>query len=140
MSGRYDDIINTSYPTPSKRLKMSMIDRAAQFSPFAALTGYDAAIEETGRLTQNRIELDDEAKYMLDLKQQILLQFAANQPEISVTYFVPDSRKAGGQYVTATGSLKKIDTHERLYILADGSRIKMDDIVELDSAIFSNFT
>lgn len=140
MSGRYDDIINTPYPTPSKRLKMSMIDRAAQFSPFAALTGYDAAIEETGRLTQRRIELDEEAKYMLDLKQQLLLKCAAEQPEVTITYFVPDSRKAGGSYVTANGSLKKIDTHEKLYILADGSRIKMDDVVEIDSTLFNNIT
>ena len=102
MSGQYDDIIHLSYPVPSKRQRMSMIDRAAQFSPFAALVGYDDAIEETARLTDQRIELDENEKYMLDLKQNHLQYLLPQMPQITVTYFSPDDRKEGGEYVSVT--------------------------------------
>ena len=113
-----------------------MIDRAAQFGPFAALTGYNAAIKETGRLTDERNELSEESRTALDRKQQVLMDNLADQPEISVTYFVPDERKSGGAYVTVSGRVKKVDEYEHLLILTDGTRIPFDEIQDLSGELF----
>ena len=113
-----------------------MLDRAAQFSPFAALTGYDAAIKETGRLTDEKIELGEEAKAALDRKQAYLMEMIDEQPEISITYFLPDARKSGGAYVTITGNLKRFDEYERLLILTDSRKIPMDDIADIECDLF----
>lgn len=134
--GKYDDIINLPHHTSPKRPRMSMIDRAAQFSPFAALTGYDAAIKETGRLTDQRIELTEDSRAVLDRKQQLLVDNLANHPEVSVTYFVPDERKVGGAYVTVTGRVKKVDDYQRLLILTDGTKIPLDEILDMESGLF----
>ena len=104
--GKYDDIINLPHHVSQTRPQMSMIDRAAQFSPFAALTGYDAAIKET------------------------------DKPEITITYFVPDEKKAGGSYTSLTGNLKRIDYYERLFVLTDGTKIQLDEIVDIESDCF----
>lgn len=133
---KYDDIIDLPHHVSATRPRMSMIDRAAQFSPFAALTGYDAAIKETGRLTDERIELSEESRAALDRKQHLLLDNLADRPEISVTYFVPDARKDGGAYVTVTGKVKKIDEFERLLILTDGTKIPLDEIQDLSGELF----
>lgn len=103
----YEDIINLPHHVSDKRPQMSMWDRAAQFSPFAALTGYDDAVTETARLTDDKIELDESAQATLDMKQHILMETISEQPEISVTYFKKDVKKAGGTYLTLTGKLKK---------------------------------
>jgi len=132
----YEDIINLPHHVSKTRPQMSMLDRAAQFSPFAALTGYDAAIKETGRLTDAKIELGEEAKAALDRKQAYLMEMIGEQPEISITYFLPDARKSGGAYVTATGNLKRFDEYERLLILTDGRKIPMDDITDIESDLF----
>ena len=113
-----------------------MLDRAAQFSPFAALTGYDAAIKETGRLTGQRIELTEECRAVLDRKQQVLLENLAEHPEVSVTYFVPDERKSGGAYVTVAGRVKKVDEYQRLLLLTNGTRIPLTEVLELESNLF----
>lgn len=126
----YEDIISLSRPI-SRHPRMSMTDRAAQFSPFAALTGYDAAIAETGRVTDERIHLDESEKAVLDQKMQHLEKNLSTQPEIKVTYYIPDERKSGGRYVTATGRLKKIDLYERVLLLNE-QWIPMDDIVDID--------
>ena len=133
---QYADIIDLPHHVSATRPRMSMIDRAAQFSPFAALTGYDAAIKETGRLTDERSELSEESRAALDRKQQILLDNLADRPEVSVTYFVPDERKSGGAYVTITGQVKKVDEYERLLILTDGTKIPLDEIQDLSGEIF----
>jgi len=136
MSDEYEDIINLPHHVSSKRPQMPMIDRAAQFSPFAALTGYDDAIHETGRLTDEKIDLSEEEKEALDRKQQFLLEILDDCPALTVTYFVPDAKKSGGAYVTKRGNLKKIDAIERWMQLTDGTRIPLDDVAEIESELF----
>ena len=135
-NNQYNDIIDLPHHVSATRPRMSMIDRAAQFSPFAALTGYDAAIKETGRLTDERIELSEESHATLDRKQQLLMDNLADRPVVSVTYFVPDERKSGGAYVTVTGRVKKVDEFERLLILTDGTKIQLDEIQDLSGDFF----
>ena len=132
----YNDIINLPHHVSSKRPQMPMIDRAAQFSPFAALTGYDDAISETGRLTDEKIDLSEEEKEVLDRKQQFLLEKIDERPALTVTYFVPDAKKSGGAYVTKSGNLKKIDAIERWMQLTDGTRIPLDDVADIESELF----
>ena len=133
---QYNDIIDLPHHISTTRPRMSMLDRAAQFSPFAALTGYDAAIKETGRLTGQRIELTEECRAVLDRKQQVLLENLAEHPEVSVTYFVPDERKSGGTYVTVAGRVKKVDEYQRLLLLTNGTRIPLTEVLELESNLF----
>lgn len=132
----YEDIINLPHHISPTRQQMPMSDRAAQFSPFAALTGYDAAIKETGRLTDERIELDVEALSALDMKYQLLMEALDEAPEVTITYFQPDERKAGGKYLTATGAVKKVDDFERRITMQDGTKIPMDDILSIDGELF----
>lgn len=125
----YDDIIDLPRPK-SKHEPMPMSDRAAQFSPFAALTGYGDAIDETARLTDARIELSEEERAELDYKQQYLATLDA--PTVTVTYFVPDERKSGGAYVTHTGVLKRVDEVERMVVFEDGLRVPLDEVVDIN--------
>ena len=125
----YDDIIGLPRPK-SRHEPMPMSDRAAQFSPFAALTGYGDAIDETARLTDARIELSEEERAELDYKQQYLSTL--DSPMVTVTYFVPDERKSGGAYVTHTGVLKRVDEVERMMVFADGARVEMDEVVGIE--------
>ena len=124
----YDDIIDLPRPK-SKHEPMPMNDRAAQFSPFAALTGYGDAIDETARLTDRRIELSEEESAELDYKQQYLATLDA--PTVTVTYFVPDERKSGGAYVTHTGVLKRVDEVERMVVFKDGLRVPLDEVMDI---------
>ena len=133
---KYEDIIHLPHHVSSKRPQMPMIDRAAQFSPFAALTGYDDAISETGRLTDEKIDLSEEEKEVLDRKQQFLLEKIDERPALTVTYFVPDAKKSGGAYVTKSGNLKKIDAIERWMQLTDGTKIPLDDVADIESELF----
>ena len=131
MNNRYDEIINLPHHVSKTRPQMPMSDRAAQFAPFAALTGYESAIKETGRLTDERIELDEEALTALDRKYQLLMDTLDDAPEVTIIYFQPDERKAGGQYVSATGTVKKVDTFGRRILLQDGTRIPLDSVYDL---------
>lgn len=117
-----------------------MHDRAAQFSPFAALTGYGDAVEETARLTDEKIELDEMQQSILDRKQQVLLDALADheQPEISVVYFQKDEKKAGGKYLTATGNLKKIDEYGQNIVFISEKKISFDDIFDISCDLFGN--
>lgn len=126
----YDDIINLPHYQSATRPHMSVHDRAAQFSPFAALTGYEAAVSETARLTEGKIELDEDAKAALDEKLGFLQESARGQ-QVSITYFQPDVRKAGGAYLSVSGTIKKIDSYERVIALEDGTLIPVDDILDI---------
>lgn len=138
MTGPYDDILHLPHPTSKRHPRMPIVDRAAQFSPFAALTGHRAAIEETARVTDRRIELDEDAKEQLDQTLQLLLERIDEQPEITVTWFSPDKKKAGGQYHTATGKLKRIDSREGRLTLTDGNQIPLEDLLEIRSESFQD--
>lgn len=136
MKTQYEDIINMPHHVSATRPQMSMMDRAAQFSPFAALTGYDGAIKETARLTDEKFELDDEAISILNMKLQMLAEAFEDRPEVLITYFRPDEKKAGGAYISVSGVVKKIDEFERILILTDGKKIKMEEIADIEGQIF----
>lgn len=133
----YEDILSVPRPTTHVRPPMSRQDRAAQFAPFAALTGHDAAIQETARTTQARRQLTEDEKIRLDRKQQFLLEQVHRHPQVTVTYFQPDTRKAGGAYQVFTGHVRALDTFRRLLRTMEGRDIPVDDIVELESPLFS---
>ncbi len=117
--GKYDDIIHLPRPVSEKRARMSMLDRGAQFSPFAALVGYDAAIAETARLTDFQLELTEGAKAALnDILRQIA-ESVRQRPAVSVLWFLPDERKSGGAYVRTRGRVKKVDAYREMLVLED---------------------
>lgn len=136
MTGVYDDIIHIKHHVSIKHPAMTAVNRAAQFSPFAALTGYDKAIQETARRTDERIEMDDCSTNDLCDRLQIIAAQMTQQPEIEITYFQPDRLKSGGAYVTAASAAKKIDEYRRIVIMTDGTEIPLDDIVSIEGAIF----
>lgn len=131
MTNPYEDIIHLPHHRSASRPYMSIHDRAAQFSPFAALTGFDSALEEAGRHTDSRIELEEFGRSVLDRKLAWLLAQKNNQPNITVTYFCPDSKKAGGFYREIEGRVQKIDLHRELLIMADGPEISISEIVNI---------
>ena len=131
MSGNYDDIIALPHPEPRTHPRMSLHDRAAQFSPFAALTGHSAAIAETGRLTDSRVTLDESEMARVDAALQRLRDLLPQAPAVSITYFVPDERKAGGSYQTVTGAVRRIDTVNGVLLLTDQRAIPIPDILDV---------
>ena len=135
---KYNGIIYLPHHVSKTRPHMPMSDRAAQFAPFAALTGYDSAIKETGRLTDERLELDEEALTALDMRYQLLIDALDEEPEVEITYFKPDERKAGGEYISVTGAVKKVNDFERLITMQDGMKIPMDDVLSIDGELFSS--
>lgn len=136
----YDDIIHLPHHRSKKRGHMSLQDRAAQFSPFAALTGFDSAIEETGRLTDSRPELMEYGNTQLNRTLSLLTEQIAIQPSISVTYFLPDGKKSGGHCITLNGQLKKVDAYRGLLILTEGEEIPLADILHIDSPCIEDFS
>lgn len=138
--GEYDDLIYLPHPVSRKHPPMSAMDRAAQFSPFSALTGYEAVLREAGRLTDSRAELSEYSLDILDQKQEILLDAAPAHPEITVTYFIPDRRKQGGAYGTLKGNLKRIDLARRVIILLDGTEVSLDDVADIQCELFAGLT
>jgi hypothetical protein len=125
MSGKYDDMLHLPHHISLTRRRMTMAERAAQFSPFAALAGHEDAIQETSRVVGRRFDLSEEEKAVLDRKQQIILGFLkqGEQPMVTVTYFRPDRKKAGGEYVKRTGKVKKVREVENSLVFADGVEI-----------------
>lgn len=136
MTKAYEDIIDLPHHVSKTRPHMAAIDRAAQFSPFAALTGYDAAIKETARLTDERVELDEYIKGALSDRLQIIAERIQEYPEIAISYFQPDAEKNGGTYVTAISAAQKIDEYDRVILMTDGTAISIDEIISIDGPIF----
>lgn len=129
--GAYDDIINLPHPTSTKHPRMPIIDRAAQFSPFQALSGYGAAIQETARLTDQKIELTEDEKVLLDEKLRLLLDTG----EVGIfTYFQPDWKKDGGAYITVRSVMKKIDRLKNQIILTDNTAIPIESLLDVDQS------
>lgn len=127
----YDDIINLPHPVSKNHPKMPLRDRAAQFAPFAALTGHDAAIKETARLTDERLELSEEVIAQLNEKIHIIRNNIDIEQNVSITYFVPDAKKAGGAYVTYSGIVKKVDEYEHTMIMTDQTVIPIEQISDI---------
>ncbi len=127
----YDDIINLPHPTSARHPRMSLYDRAAQFAPFAALTGHDAAIEETARLTDEKPELSEDTVARLNEKLNLIMENAGTEQVVTITFFVPDESKSGGACVTHSGVVQKIDECEHTVIMADKTVIPMKQICEI---------
>lgn len=131
MKTPYDDIIDLPCPTSERHPRMSMANRAAQFSPFAALSGYDDAVRETARYTDSRVELTEEEKVILDAKLQTLAERIGSQPVAAFTWVRPDEKKEGGTCLTVRGKVKKLDSHTGEVVLTDGQRISFEDILDI---------
>lgn len=134
----YDDIISLPHHVSTKRPQMSQRDRAAQFAPFAALTGHDEAIKETARLTDERIELDESTLAILNDKLQVILDNLENEPVVTITYFKADAKKAGGVYIEHTGIVKRIDDYERIVVFTDKAVIPIEDVLDIQGTVFSS--
>lgn len=128
---KYNDIINLEHHISKSHKQMSLENRAVQFAPFSALTGYDEAIKETARITQNRIELDEELKHTLNKKLICIQSQISSNPRVTITYFVPDSKKLGGKYQTVTGNVRKIDKYNKIIILINGLKIPIIEIIDI---------
>lgn len=135
----YDDIINRIYTGSTTRKRMSMLNRAAQFAPFAALTGHDAAINETARLTFARLELSSEMQQHLSARLNFALNNKVRKSELIFTVFIPDKLKSGGKYIQVKGIIKKYDEYNRIVILTSNRRLSIDNIVSIEGNIFEEF-
>ena len=139
MAGKYDDIMGLPHHRSLRHAPMSVENRAAQFMPFAALTGYDAAISEAGRMTDGFQELEEDAKEILDAKLQILEEKAGEKPEVTIRFFVPDERKEGGSYQELSGKLRKVDRRGMQVFLEQEEGILVERIVDIQSEIFGSW-
>ena len=136
MSDKYDDIINLPHHVSRKHPPMSLHNRAAQFAPFAALTGFGAEIMEAARLTSELVNMSEDAKAILDMKLQMIQDNISAHPQVTITYFEPDTIKHGGSYHTIVDGIKEIDEYKREFILLSGGRIPVDYVIELQSELF----
>ena len=136
MKDDYRELLHLLHHRSQTHAPMPRRDRAAQFAPFAALTGYEAAVSETARLTDERIELDDCAMAALSDRLRVIADGDAGHCPVSITYFRPDARKRGGDYATAAGTVKKIDEYHRIVVMAGGLKVPLDDIIAIDGAMF----
>ena len=135
--GSYDDIIHLPHHVSATRPHMPITDRAAQFSPFAALTKHGDAIVETARLTQERKELTEDAKTKIEMRLNLLAKQIARQPEVSITYFQPDEMKDGGSYITVAGIVIKIDVYDHIVVMQDKIKIPIKNIFEINGEMFA---
>ncbi len=138
MNKKYAVIAGLPHHVSQVHPQMSMEDRAAQFSPFAALTGYGDVILETQRLTDEKVELDEEALALLDEKYQMLMRRMDEQPVVQITYFQPDERKEGGAYVTVTGVVRRVDDVMRKITMQDGNEIEMGEILNVEEVSYQD--
>lgn len=132
----YEDIVNLPPHISKKHPQPSMMDRAARFAPFAAITGYEEMVLEEARVTEERVDLDEGALSLLNEKLNMIQEFLDEEPEVTITYFEPDKKKSGGAYISITGTVKRIDEYEHLVILTDGKKIRIEDIYALESDLF----
>ncbi len=139
MTDKYDDIINLPHHVSTKRGRMTMYDRAAQFSPFAALTGHDEAIEETARLTDRKAEIDEKTKSILNDKLRFISENINKKPTVTITYFLADTLKSGGAYIKADGVVRKIDSVEKTVIMEDRRVIPVCDIYDIEGEFFTQY-
>lgn len=138
MNNNYDDIINLPHYVSKKRPQMSIEARSAQFAPFAALSGYDEQVKETARLTNKKIELEDEEKEILNNKLLYILENINSNPEVTFTYFIKDMKKDGGYYNEKKGIVRKIDMIEQYIQLTDRTNIPINDVIAIDCDIFNS--
>ena len=132
----YEDIVNLPPHISKRHPQPSMMDRAARFAPFAAITGFEEMVLEEARVTEKRIDLDEGALALLNEKLNMILEFLDEEPEVTITYFEPDKRKAGGAYTSTTGIVKRIDEYEQIVLLTDGRKIEINCIYEIESDLF----
>ena len=132
----YEDIINLPPHISKKHPQPTMMDRAARFAPFAAITGYEEMVLEEARVTEERVDLDEGALSLLNEKLNMIQEFIDEEPEIKITYFEPDKKKSGGAYVSVTGIVKRIDEYEHFVIMMDGKKISIEEIYGLESDLF----
>ena len=132
----YEDIVNLPPHISKKHPQPSMLDRAARFAPFAAITGYEEMVLEEARVTEEQIHLDEDAVALICEKINMIQEFIDEEPEVRITYFEPDKKKSGGAYITITGTPKRVDEYEQLLIMTDGKKIKFDSIYHLESDLF----
>ena len=132
----YEDIVDLPHHVSRKHPQPTMADRAARFAPFAAITGYEEMVLEEARITDDRIELDENSKAALNEKLNMIQEFLDEEPEVTITYFEPDKKKSGGAYVSITGVVKRIDEYEHLVIMTDGKKINIEEIYDLQSDLF----
>ena len=132
----YEDIVNLPPHISKRHPQPSMMDRAARFAPFAAITGYEEMVLEEARVTEERIDLDEGALALLNEKLNMIQEFLDEEPEVTITYFEPDKKKTGGAYVSVTGIVKRIDEYEHLVIMTDGKKISIEDIYAMGSDLF----
>lgn len=135
---KYDDIINLPHHVSKRHSQMPLQNRAAQFSPFAALTGHEEAVQETGRLTDSFKELDEDRKEKLNGQLQLILENLEQQPECEAAYFQPDEKKDGGSYRIIHGRIKKIDTYGQRIIFTDGTAIPIEHLFSIQGELFQN--
>ena len=132
----YEDIVNLPPHISKRHPQPSMMDRAARFAPFAAITGYEEMVLEEARVTEERIDLDEGALSLLNEKLNMIQEFLDEEPEVTITYFEPDKKKSGGAYVNITGIVKRIDEYEHFVIMTDGKKIRIEDIYAIGSDLF----
>ena len=132
----YEDIVNLPPHISKKHPQPSMMDRAARFAPFAAITGYEEMVLEEARITEERVDLDEGALSLLNEKLNMIQEFLDEEPEVTITYFEPDKKKDGGAYISITGTVKRIDEYERIVLMSDDKKIKIDEIYAIESDLF----
>ncbi len=135
MSNKYDDMLHMPHHVSARHLPMSSSERAAQFSPFAALSGYEAALDESARVTQQRIELDEQEKERINKALVVIKKNIAARPMLHITHFVPDELKCGGTYTETMAAVKRVDEYGCFLVLTDGKRIALDDIINIEGDI-----
>lgn len=132
----YEDIVNLPRHISKVHPQATMADRAARFSPFAAISGYEDMVKEVARVTEERIDITDATKELLNEKMNMIIEFLDEQPEVTITYFEPDKKKDGGAYVSITGTVKRIDEYERIVLMSNDKKIRIDEIYAIESDLF----